>query len=257
MSRIESKFKEIKKINKKAFISYITAGDPNLEQTKKIVLALEEAGSDIIEIGIPYSDPLADGPVIQSAALRAFKNNIKVKDIMAMVQEIRKVTEIPLAYLVYVNTVLVYGKEKFIKECSQIGIDALIIPDLPLEERGEIIDLINEYKIDLIPLVAPTSKERIADIIKDCSGFVYCVSSLGVTGRNSEFYKDVHTYLEDVKAKSHIPVAVGFGISTKEDVINLSPYVDGVIVGTAIVKKIEETNGDENEVKEFVRSLIL
>lgn len=257
MNRIDKKFRELKEKGKKAFISFITAGDPTIEDTKNIIYALEEAGTDIIEIGIPYSDPLADGPVIQNAALRAFKNNIKVKDIMAMVKDIRKKTDIPLVYLVYINTILVYGKEKFIKECADIGIDGLVIPDLPLEERDEIKDIIDNTNVALIPLVAPTSKERIKEIVKDSIGFVYCVSSLGVTGRKSDFYKDVTAYLEDVKSKSHIPIAVGFGISTKEDILKFYPYVDGVIVGSAIVKKIEEGKGDAEIVRKFVKELVV
>jgi tryptophan synthase alpha chain len=257
MNRIERKFDELKKRDKKAFIGFITAGDPTINHTKELVYALEKSGTDIVEIGIPFSDPLADGPVIQNASLRAFQNGIRVKDIMSMVKEVRTNSDIPLVFLVYINTILVYGKEKFIKECIEIGVDGLVIPDLPLEERNEISSLLKDTELALIPLVAPTSKDRIKDIIDGGRGFVYCVSSLGVTGRQSDFHKDVISYLEDVKEKSHLPIAVGFGISSRQDIEDLSPYVDGVIVGSAIVRKIEEGMGDTKIVKEFIKQLIV
>lgn len=258
MNRIEKKFIELKDKNKKAFISFITAGDPTLDKTIEIVNALEESGVDIIEFGIPYSDPLADGPVIQLANQRAFRNkDLSVENIMKMVKKIRKSSEIPLLFLVYINTILVYGKERFINDCVNSGIDGLIIPDMPLEESNELKELINKTNLALIPLVAPNSKDRIESIIDSGKGFVYCVSSLGVTGRKSDFYRDVINYLKEVKEKSKLPIAVGFGVSTKEDVEKLSPYVDGVIVGSAIVNKIGESNGDCEVIKEFVKKLIL
>lgn len=256
MNRIDKKFIELKEKGKKAFIGFITAGDPTLEKTKSLVSALEEANTDIIEIGIPYSDPLADGPVIQMAALRAFENKeLSVARIMETVKEIRENTEIPILFLVYINTIIVYGKEKFIKECVEVGIDGLIIPDLPLEEREELLEVISETDLALIPLVAPTSRDRIEKIVEGCKGFVYCVSSLGVTGRNSEFYSDVYNYLEDVRKKTNLPIAVGFGISKPKDIEDLRDYVDGIIVGTAIVKKVEEGKGETKIVKEFVEEL--
>lgn len=256
MNRIDQKFIELKKQNKKAFIGFLTAGDPTLEQTIELVCGLEEAGADIIELGIPYSDPLADGPVIQLAAQRAFKNkDLSVANIMKMVANIRTHTQIPLLYLVYINTIIVYGKDRFIKDCVNAGIDGLIIPDMPLEERNELLDLINATDIALIPLVAPTSKDRIKKIIDGGKGFVYCVSSLGVTGRSSQFYSDVKSYLKDVKKKSNLPIAVGFGITTKQDVIDLSEDVDGVIVGSAIVQKVAEGEGNVQVVKDFVQAL--
>lgn len=257
MNRIERKFIELKNTNKKAFIGFLTAGDPTLKQTIELVCALEEAGADIIELGIPYSDPLADGPVIQLATQRAFKNkDLSVANIMKTVAAIRERTQVPLLYLVYINTIIVYGKERFIKDCVDAGIDGLIIPDMPLEEREELLDLINNTDLALIPLVAPTSKDRIEKIIDGGKGFVYCVSSLGVTGRSSQFYKDVKSYLKDVKEKSHLPIAVGFGISTKQDIEDLTDDVDGVIVGSAIVQKVSEGKGEIEVVKSFVESLI-
>jgi tryptophan synthase alpha chain len=256
MNRIDQKFEELKATNKKAFIGFVTAGDPTLDKTEGLVYALEEGGCDIVELGIPYSDPLADGPVIQAAGTRALSNpDVSVSAIMNVVKDIRKNTQIPLAFLVYINTIIVYGKERFIKTCAEIGVDGLIIPDLPLEERDELFELINQTDIALIPLVAPTSKDRIKKVVEGCSGFVYCVSSLGVTGRSSDFYEGINDYLEDVKSKTDIPTAVGFGISSTQDVDRLAPYVDALIVGSAIVKKVEEGKGDPRIVKEFVKEL--
>lgn len=256
MNRIDKKFIDLKEKNKKAFIGFITAGDPTLAKTAELVLALEAAGTDIIEIGIPYSDPLADGPVIQEANLRAFKNtDLSVANIMATVSSIRETTEVPLLYLVYINTIIVYGKERFIKDCVDVGIDGLIIPDMPFEEREELMDLISETELALIPLVAPTSRDRIDKIVDGCKGFVYCVSSLGVTGRSSEFHLDIEGYLKDVKSKTNLPIAVGFGISNKKDIAALSDCVDGIIVGSAIVKKVAEGNGDVETVKKFIKEL--
>ncbi|MBC7959808.1 MAG: tryptophan synthase subunit alpha, partial [Vallitaleaceae bacterium] len=240
----------------KAFIGFITAGDPTLSQTKELVKALEAAGTDIIEIGVPYSDPLADGSVIQLANQRAFKNaDLSVANIMKTIRDIRSTTEVPLIYLVYINTILVYGKEKFIKDCVEVGIDGLIIPDLPLEERDELKALLDATDLALIPLVAPTSRDRIEKIVRGCKGFVYCVSSLGVTGRSSEFHSDVKAYLNEVRSKTDLPVAVGFGISSTEDILELFDCVDGFIVGSAIVKKVEEGGGNPLIVEEFVRGL--
>ncbi len=243
-------------MDKPAFIGFITGGDPSLDKLAGLVKGMEDGGCDIIEIGIPYSDPLADGPVIQRANARAFMNdNHSVKSLMNEVKNIRSNTQVPLLYLVYINTILVYGKQRFIDDCVDAGIDGLIIPDMPLEERDELLPYLKKTDISLIPLVAPTTKDRLQKVLADCSGFVYCVSSLGVTGRSSNFYDGVEQYLADVKSKSNLPIAVGFGISTKEDIEKLSPYVDGVIVGSAIVNKVEEGNGDGKVLEDFIKSL--
>lgn len=256
MNRIDAKFEELKKTGRKAFISFITAGDPTLAKTKSLVKALEDGGSDIIEIGIPYSDPLADGPVIQAASMRAFENaDLSVANIMAMMGEVRATTQIPLLFLVYINTILVYGKEKFIRECVEIGMDGLIIPDLPLEEREELLSLIEATDLALIPLVAPTSKDRVGEITKGCKGFVYCVSTLGVTGNSSEFYGGIEDYLADVRQRTSLPIAIGFGISSAKDVAHFKDSVDGIIVGSAIVKKVEEGKGDSVLVQTFVEEM--
>ncbi len=256
MNRIDAKFESLKKENKKAFIAFVTGGDPSVEKTEEIVLAMEEAGADIIEIGIPYSDPLADGPVIQAASQRALLNGVKVKDIMEMVGRLREKTQIPLLFLVYYNTIYVYGKERFAKQCKDMGIDGLIIPDLPLEERHDFKPMLDSMGIANIPLVAPTSKERVKAITEGCNGFVYCVSSLGVTGRGSDFHGNMENYMNEVRSQTDLPLAIGFGITTKQDLERLSPYADGLIVGSAIVRKVEESNGDAEVVKAFVKELL-
>lgn len=256
MNRIDQKFIELKARGKKAFIGFTTAGDPTLTKTKELVRTIEAAGADIIEIGIPYSDPLADGPVIQMANQRAFQNpDLNVDNILKTVKEIRETTEVPLIFLVYINTIIVYGKEKFIRGCVECGIDGLIIPDLPLEEQEELREILSETELALIPLVAPTSKDRVGKITAGCKGFVYCVSSLGVTGRSSDFHADILNYLQDVRSKTTLPIAVGFGISTKEDIERLKDYVDGVIVASVVVRKIGETGGDLGVISEMVKDL--
>ncbi|MCT4598013.1 MAG: tryptophan synthase subunit alpha [Vallitalea sp.] len=255
MNRITKKFQELQSLNKKAFIGYLTAGDPDISKTEEFVYALEEGGADIIELGIPFSDPLADGPVIQAAGQRALNAGVTVDKILKLVKDIRENTNIPLLFLVYYNTIIIYGKEKFINRCEEIGIDGLIIPDLPYEERDELEVIMDYEKLCLIPLVAPTSKDRINKIIKGCNGFVYCVSSLGVTGEKSSFYKNIDDYLKEVKKNSHLPIAVGFGISNKDDIIKLQKNVDGFIVGSAIVREINMSGGDKIALTEYIKTL--
>lgn len=253
MSRIEKKFKELN--GKTAFISYITAGDPHLSQTKELVLALEKGGSDIIELGIPYSDPIADGPVIQDAAKRALDRGATIEKIFEVVVDIRKSTDIPLVFLVYFNSIYARGVENFIEDCSRIGIDGLIIPDLSVEEREEILPFIKNKDIDLIPLVAPNSKDRIPKILENGDGFVYCISSFGVTGTRTEFASTIGSYLEEVKKYSKLPIALGFGISKREDVKAFEKIADGVIVGSELVKTIDETNGNIEAFEKKVKYL--
>jgi len=255
MNRITAKFEELKKADKTAFISYVTAGDPEIEKTAELVLAMEQGGADIAEIGIPYSDPLADGPVIQDAALRAFESGICVNDIFACVKKIRKKSNIPLLFLVYYNTIFNAGNEKFTSRCKDAGIDGLIVPDLPMEERDELKIYTDAADICLVPLVAPTSKDRVKDIAHEKSGFVYCVSTMGVTGIRDEFNENVTEYLKDVKRQTKLPIAVGFGISNREKVKFFSQYADGVIVGSAIVKKAFESGGDPEALQSFIREL--
>lgn len=238
MSKIKNAFKD-----KKAFIAFITAGDPSLEKTEEFVLTAEKAGADLVEIGIPFSDPIADGPVIQEANVRALKNNVTTDDIFNLIASIRQKTDIPLVFLTYLNPVYKYGYEKFLARCQQLGVDGLIIPDLPFEEKGELAPLAKQYDVDIISLIAPTSEQRIKAISEDSSGFLYVVASMGVTGVRTEIKTDLPSILKAVKAASDTPAAVGFGINTPEQAKTISQYADGIIVGSAIVKIIAE-HGD-------------
>lgn len=255
MNRINEKFNELKKKNKKALITYITAGFPSIEKTEELIYAKERGGASIIEIGIPYSDPVADGPVIQNAGDIALKGGTNLEKIFKVVERVRKNTHIPLVFLVYYNNVFAYGTEKFISKCEEIGIDGFIIPDLPIEEQSEIQPYLEGKSVALIPLVAPTSKQRIKKVVENKSGFVYCISSLGVTGRGGEFHSEVEGFLKEVRACTDLPIAVGFGISKKEHIEKLKNHVDGVIVGSAIVNKVKESNGCPETLENFVREL--
>lgn len=239
MNRIDEKFAELREKNRKALITFVTAGDPTLEATKNIIFEMEKKGADIIELGIPYSDPVAEGPVIQAANERALRNGIRIANIMSMVKDIRKETNIPLIYLLYFNCILQYGIAKFFKDCAQSGIDGLIIPDLPYEELDEIKDVANENGISIITLVSPTSRERMEKIVKNARGFLYCVSSLGVTGMRNEFSTDFKEFFSSIRKFSSVPAAIGFGIATQEHIRSLKQYSEGLIVGSAIVKQIE------------------
>lgn len=258
MSRIEKKFKELKEKNRKALITFVTAGDPTLKATAEIVKEMEKRGADLIELGIPYSDPIAEGPVIQLANARALKNNIRIKDIMDAVKEMRKEVKVPLVYLLYFNCILQYGPEKFFEDCEKSGIDGLIIPDLPFEERDEIEDVAAEYGVDIITLVSPTSRDRMERIAKNAKGFLYCVSSLGVTGMRKDFSTNFEEFFSLINRCTDIPKAIGFGISTPEHIRQLKGYCDGLIVGSAIVKQVERSSCEEEAVKnvgEFVQTL--
>ncbi|SES89036.1 tryptophan synthase, alpha chain [Natronincola peptidivorans] len=254
-SRITKRFELLQAKQEKALITYITAGDPDLNTTQQLVLEMEKAGADIIELGIPYSDPLADGPVIQRASQRALAGGANIDTIFQLVESIRRDTEIPLVFLVYFNCVFKYGLERFLNKCHRKGIDGLVIPDLPLEERSELQNMMQQYAIDLIPLVAPTSEERIKKIVANASGFVYCVSSMGVTGKRNSFDVDLAGFVDKVKKHTNIPAALGFGISTPETVEKLKNQCDGLIVGSAIIEKIEEGLKD-NTITENVCSFV-
>lgn len=248
-SRIETTFEKLKNENKKALITYITCGDPNLETTTRLVLAMEKAGADIVELGIPFSDPLADGPVIQRASQRALSSGSNIDTIFEAMTKLREKTDIPLSFLMYYNSIFSYGIEKFLNKFNGL-IDGLIIPDLPLEERNELKELLNDYPIDLIPLVAPTSKSRIEQIVQGASGFVYCVSSLGVTGKRTGFNSNLDKFINEVKKYTSMPLAIGFGISNEDDIKNLKHLSDGLIVGSAIIQKIEENLEKDTIVEE-------
>lgn len=251
MSKIGNAFKD-----NKAFIGFLTAGDPNKEKTIEYILAMEEAGCDLIEIGIPFSDPMAEGIVIQDANIRALESKTTTDDVFDIIGEVRKQSDIPIVFLTYINPVLFYGYDKFFKKCKELDVDGFISPDLPYEEKGEIASYARENGVDIISLIAPTSKERIQMIASEAEGFVYVVSSLGVTGMRSEIKTDLNAIIEDIRDVTDIPVAVGFGINTPKQAENISKIADGVIVGSAIVKIIEEHGDDAADaLKEYVSSM--
>ena len=226
--------------NGKAFIPFVTCGDPDLETTANIVRAMAEAGADLIELGIPFSDPTAEGPVIQSANVRALSAGTTTDRIFDLVQDLRKDVTIHMVFMTYANVVFSYGAEKFISTCQEIGIDGLILPDIPYEEKDEFDPICKRYGVDLISMVAPTSEDRIAMVAKEASGFIYVVSSLGVTGVRSEITTDIGAMVELIRANSSCPCAVGFGISTPEQAKKMAGLADGAIVGSAIVKLIAQ-----------------
>lgn len=240
----------------KAFIPFITCGDPSLMVTEELVYAMEEAGADLIELGIPFSDPTAEGPVIQAANIRALSGGVTTDKVFEMVEKIRKKTSVPKVFMTYANVVFSYGTEKFCRRAAETGMDGLILPDVPFEEKEEFASVCRRYGLDLISLIAPTSHERIARIAKEAEGFVYCVSSLGVTGVRQEITTDVGEMVKMVKAQKDIPCAVGFGISTPEQAEKMASQADGVIVGSAIVK-LCETYGENcvPYVREYVKKM--
>lgn len=242
--------------NKKALIPFITCGDPSLKVTEQLVYAMERAGADLIELGIPFSDPTAEGPVIQEADMRALRGGATTDRIFEMVEEVRKNTQIPLVFMTYANVVFSYGAERFIQKAAALGIDGLILPDIPFEEKGEFDEICDRYGLTLISMIAPTSKERIRMIAKEAKGFLYCVSSLGVTGTRSQITTDVGAMIRVVKEETDIPCAVGFGISTPQQAAEMAKVADGVIVGSAIVKLCGEYGeGCLGVVEEFVRGM--
>lgn len=226
--------------NGKAFIAFITCGDPDLETTAAAVLAAQENGADLIELGIPFSDPTAEDPVIQSANLRALNRGVTTDKIFAFVKELRKTVHIPLVFMTYANVFFFYGSQRFLQACADMGIDGLILPDLPFEEKEEFLPDCRKYGIDLISLIAPTSQERIAMIAREAEGFLYIVSSLGVTGTRKEIKTDLDSILNAVRQNTVLPCAIGFGISTPEQARQMTAVSDGVIVGSAIIKLLAQ-----------------
>lgn len=251
MTRIHNAFE-----NKKAFIAFVTGGDPDLETTKEILIGMEEAGADLIEIGIPFSDPIAEGPVIQEANERALANGCTTDKLFDTIKDARKTITVPMVFLTYINPIYTYGKEKFMERCNECGIDGLIIPDLPFEEKGELKDVCHQHNIDLISLIAPTSKERIAMIAKEATGFIYCVSSMGTTGVRSDIETDIEAMANEVRRNSDIPFAFGFGIATPKQAGHVAKYSDGAIVGSAIVKLVAKYKREcVPYIKEYVKSM--
>lgn len=251
MSKIASAFE-----NGKAFIAFITCGDPDLETTAAAVRAAVENGADLIELGIPFSDPTAEGPVIQGANLRALSGGITTDKIFDFVREIRRDVSVPMVFMTYANVVFSYGSERFISTCKEIGIDGLILPDIPFEEKDEFQPICKKYGVDLISLIAPTSQNRIAMIAKEAEGFLYIVSSLGVTGTRSEIETDLGDMVKLVRENANIPCAIGFGISTPEQAKQMADIADGAIVGSAIVKLLEKHGKDAPRyIGEYVKSM--
>ena len=251
MSKIKNAF-----ANGKAFIPFITCGDPDLETTEKIVRAAAENGADLIELGIPFSDPTAEGPVIQAASLRALLGGVTTDKIFELVRRLRRDIDIPMVFMTYANVVFSYGSDRFISTCREIGIDGLILPDLPFEEKEEFLPYCKKYGVDLISLIAPTSENRIAMICSEADGFIYLVSSLGVTGTRSKITTDLDSIVSVIRENTDVPCAIGFGISTPEQAADMASKADGVIVGSAIIKIIEKYGKDAAEqVGKYVKEM--
>lgn len=242
MSKIKNAF-----ANGKAFIPFITCGDPDLETTEKIIRAAAENGADLIELGIPFSDPTAEGPVIQAASLRALSGGVTTDKIFELVRRLRRNIDIPMVFMTYANVVFSYGSDRFISTCKEIGIDGLILPDLPFEEKEEFLPYCEKYGVDLISLIAPTSENRIAMICREAEGFIYLVSSLGVTGTRSKITTDIDSIVSVIRENTDVPCAIGFGIATPEQAADMASKADGVIVGSAIIKLIEKYGKDAAE----------
>ena len=242
--------------NGKAFIPFITCGDPDLETTAKIVREAVANGADLIELGIPFSDPTAEGPVIQGANIHALKGGVTTDKVFDLVRELRKDVTVPMVFMTYSNVVFSYGADKFISTCKEIGINGLILPDLPYEEKEEFLPQCKKYGVDLISLIAPTSENRIAMIAKEADGFIYLVSSLGVTGTRSEISTDLKSIVDVIRQNTSVPCAIGFGISTPEQAKKMADIADGTIVGSAIIKIIEQYGKDAPKyVGEYVKSM--
>lgn len=254
MNRIDERFELLKQQGKKALIPFITAGDPDIAHTAETVGVLEAAGADIIELGIPYSDPLADGPVIQASSQRALQGGMNLDKAFDMVEKLRARTSIPLVFLIYYNCIYQYGLERFIDKCQQSGVDGAIVPDLPYEERMALGSILYDAPVYFISMVAPTSAQRIEAIASHAKGFLYCVSSLGVTGERKAFDSSLEDFMDQVKRFSAVPTALGFGISTKEHIIQLKPLADGLIVGSALVRRLERGESAD-DIYQFIKEL--
>ena len=242
--------------NGKAFIPFITCGDPDLETTAQAVRAMAQNGADLIELGIPFSDPTAEGPVIQAANIRALSGGADTDKIFDLVRELRKDVTVPMVFMTYANVVFSYGADKFISTCRETGIDGLILPDIPFEEKDEFLQICRRYDVDLISLIAPTSANRIGMIAKEAEGFIYLVSSLGVTGVRSEITTDLGAIVKVIRENTNIPCAIGFGISTPEQAKRMAGIADGAIVGSAIVRLLEQYGKAAPQyVGEYVRKM--
>ena len=253
MSKIKNAFAD-----GKAFIPFITCGDPDLETTAACVREMVKNGAALIELGIPFSDPTAEGAVIQAANLRALRGGTTTEKVFELVKDLRRDVKIPLVFMTYANVVFGYGAEKFISTCADIGIDGLILPDVPFEEKGEFLSTCKKFGVDLISMIAPTSENRISKIAREAEGFLYVVSSLGVTGTRTEIVTDLAPIIKIVRENTDIPCAIGFGISTPEQAKKMSALADGVIVGSAIIKILAQYGRDSvPKVGEFVQEMVL
>ncbi len=253
MSNIEDIFRKLKKGGKKAFIPYIMAGDPSLEKTREIILMFEECGADIVELGVPFTDPLADGPVIQRASEKALERRITLKKVLPFIKELRKQILIPLVLMSYYNPVFKYGEENFVKDARDAGVDGVIIPDLPPDEAGSFINLSRKAFFDTIFLLAPTSTtERIKKVARSSRGFIYYVSITGITGSRLLLDGSLESSISEIRKYTDKPIAVGFGVSSPEEAATVSKVSDGVIVGSAIVKRINEL---PDSLREYLYSL--
>lgn len=238
MNRIDERFNRLRTEGKKALITFLTVGDPNQEVSEKAIYTMQEEGVDLIELGIPFSDPSADGPSIQRADERALESGTDIFSVLELVRKIRNKVEIPMVFLLYYNVIVQYGAEKFFADCREAGIDGLIIPDLPFEECGEIKEYTEKYGIYQISLVSPVSKDRIKCIAENAKGFLYCISSLGVTGEKASFNTDFEEFVSTIRKYTNVPACVGFGVSNGKQVKELTTYFDGVIVGSTVVNAI-------------------
>ncbi len=251
MTRIAKAFE-----NQKAFIAFVTGGDPDIETTEALIPEMAKAGADLIEIGIPFSDPIAEGIVIQEADIRALASGTTTDKLFDMVARVRQKTDVALVFMTYMNPVYTYGTERFMKKCAEVGIDGVIIPDVPFEERDEVKGYCEAAGIELVSMIAPTSKERIHMIAKEAKGFLYCVSSLGVTGVRSKITTNIAEMVEQVKQVSDVPCAIGFGISTPEQAYEMTQNADGAIVGSAIVKIVAKYGKDcKKPVCDYIREM--
>ena len=255
-NRIEQKMQKLQEKGEKAFITYMTAGLPDMAGCKELIKVQEKAGTDVLELGIPFSDPVADGPVIQEASYKSIQLGTNLKKVFALMKEVRaEGVELPIIFMMYYNTVLYFGLEKFVDECIASGVDGLIIPDLPLEEQGELEQFLNKENAPiLIELVSPVSAERVSKILENARGFVYCVSGMGVTGQSGNFHREILNYLSSVKKVSKIPVMMGFGIEQAKDVAPMKDVIDGAIVGSHFIKLLEANDYKPEAAAEYCRT---
>lgn len=242
MSRIKQAFAD-----GKAFIAFLTAGDPTADKTVEYILAMEEAGADLVEIGIPFSDPTAEGVVIQDANIRALSAGMTTEGVFDIVRRVREKSQIPLVFLTYINPVYHYGYDAFFQKCQELGVDGIILPDMPYEEKEELSDVAAAHDVDVISLIAPTSEQRIQKIAKEAVGFIYVVSSMGVTGMRGEISTDLASILASIREVTDLPAAIGFGINTPQQAAQMAQIADGAIVGSAIVKIIERYGANARE----------